>query len=605
MKKLQKKTISYSFFTPAEIAAPQIDCDPPEMPGAYAQRYLRSLTRFSAGGRINSHATDARGNAAEYTLPINSLDAFFDKLQESARGSGKPIKKLAALVADARNVLEQLTGENDDLKKPLKPYRRLRKFADCSCEKVFKKLKLSKKSIAALSAFRLYFGCDWSKYPFMQFAADVIELTSGASFSTSPFGNRKLKWAQRKANAADAHLSLLTVHCGLDWTAKALGITDGASFFCAIPEEKKKDKKKREKKEKKAKKKGNFTEPEAPVPASDVDLLFSCRSITDPDCAPNGGCVCSITAPINTEKWERLPQSEYFRYQNAVARDLIARIEAATGCQLLAHLEEITVETPLDYALNTPCEANEKLSAGARKLFPEQQEMTVAAVTERNGAISFRLKKANGYTAANFRAGQHIMVSVPGAEEAVPFSLCASPALTQEGLYEITAFSPDCAAAEGLRRILETDETVTVSAPQGTLCYNDLRDAGHVIGIAAGSGIAPFLSMAAAVRDRIENVKLTVLYSGNGACADVEELFGAISADCGKVRLIRIPADGKGYGLTEAKLKDYLPHEAYSVFICGPDDLCEEAFRVLKPLGLVKKSIRCESHGSNNAATAK
>lgn len=599
MKKLQEKTNCFSFYTPTDIAAPLIDCNPPEKPGAYARRYLRSLTRISSGGQIRSYAADARGNAAEYTLPINSRDAFFDKLQEYARGSGKAVKKLAALVADAEIVLEQLTGENDDLKKLLKPYRRLRKFSDFSCEKVFKKLKLSKKCKAALSAFRMYFGFEWSKYPFMQFAADLIELTGGAPLSSAPFpGNRKLKVAQRRTNAADTHLSLLTVHCGLGKTAKALGVTDGTAFVCAAPQNKKSRKKakKLEKKAGKAAKENKTEKIETSAPTSDIDMLLSCRSITEPDCAPNGSCVYSISALVDTEKWERLPQSEYFRYQNAVARDLISRVEAVTGRQLLANLDELTVETPLNYALGIRPEANEKLSAGTRKLFPGRQEMLVTDAIELDGATVFRLKKADGYTAANFRAGQHVLLTLPGAAEgSIAFALCSSPDKTQEGLYEIISFAPDGPAAEELRRSLETGETFTVSAPQGALCYDDLRDAGHVIGIAAGSGVAPFLSMAAAVRDRIENFKLTVLYSDNGACADVDNLFNAISADCGKVRLIRLPAGG-GYGLTAAKLKEYLPHEPYSVFICGPDALCAEALQVLKPLGLTDGSIRCESH---------
>ena len=608
MKKLQERTTCYNFYVPADVAAPETASDPPEMPGAYAQRYLRSLTRLSSGGKIHSYATDARRKPAEFTLPIISTDAFFDKLKESARGSGKPVKRLADLVADAGKVLEQLTGEGDDLKKLLKPYRRLRKFADCSCEKVFKKLKLSKKTIAALSAFRLYFGRAWAKYPFVQFAADVIELTGGPAYADIPFGRTgKLKRAQRKMNAANAHLSLLTVHCGLDQTAKELGFTDGASFFCAPPQDKKSRKKakKLEKKAKKAAKKGKTETEEAAVPASDIDLLLICRSVAEPDCAPEGCSVCSITTLVDTEKWERIPQSEFFRYQNAMAQKLIERIESATGSQLQSHLEELTVETPLTYALNTPREANEKLNGSARKLFPATQKMQVVDLVERDGAVTFLLKKTDGYTAANFRAGQHVLLTVPGTEEAVPFSLCASPETTRQGMYAITAFTPDCPAAEGLRRSLETGETVAVSAPQGTLYYDDLRDAGHVIGIAAGSGIAPFLSMAAAVRDRIENFKLTVLYSENGACADVDALFGAISADCGKVRLIRLPAEGKGYGLTEAKLKDYLPHESYSVFICGPDALCNEARQTLKPIGLAKKSVRCESHSSSDAAQSK
>ena len=50
------------------------------------------------------------------------------------------------------------------------------------------------------------------------------------------------------------------------------------------------------------------------------------------------------------------------------------------------------------------------------------------------------------------------------------------------------------------------------SDPQGFFYYEDLRDAKHVVGLAGGSGITPFLSMAYALRDGAEDFELTLLY---------------------------------------------------------------------------------------------
>ena len=59
---------------------------------------------------------------------------------------------------------------------------------------------------------------------------------------------------------------------------------------------------------------------------------------------------------------------------------------------------------------------------------------------------------------------------------------------------------------------LKVGDKVIVSDPQGQFYYEDLRDSKHVIALAGGSGITPFLSMAAAIAEGSEDFNLTILF---------------------------------------------------------------------------------------------
>ncbi|MFR1480801.1 MAG: hypothetical protein ACLSB9_36515 [Hydrogeniiclostridium mannosilyticum] len=54
----------------------------------------------------------------------------------------------------------------------------------------------------------------------------------------------------------------------------------------------------------------------------------------------------------------------------------------------------------------------------------------------------------------------------------------------------------------------------------GTFIYEPLRDASHIIGIAGGSGITPFMSVGKAIADGDEDCSLTLFY-GSRTCRHI------------------------------------------------------------------------------------
>ena len=321
-------------------------------------------------------------------------------------------------------------------------------------------------------------------------------------------------------------------------------------------------------------------------------FTFQCRERTETaHGVPEGSCVCSVSAQRKTSEWEHLSRSDYFRYSDAVAAGYLAQVKEKTGIDLAPHIIRITVETPLTFALRG--EGTGTLLAAAQRMFPERQEMRVAGIEESDGQKLIRVEKTDGFSAAFFRAGQYVLVSAAGTD-APParFLLCSSPALSKDGCYLLTPMACQKEARQ-LAADWQPGMTVEVSSPLGRFYFNSLRDRSTVIGIADAEGTAALLSMAGAIRDGLEKFKLTVIL------LDQEESSGlllrrleAICAECGKVRLIRLPAGGTAEALSDESFRKHLPHEAYSVFLCGTKAFCDAAEQALAPLKLPRRIIR-------------
>ena len=238
----------------------------------------------------------------------------------------------------------------------------------------------------------------------------------------------------------------------------------------------------------------------------------------------------------------------------------------------------------------------------ARALHPDFLELTIDSIIARNNAKTFVLKRADGKPLPYFRAGQYISLKLPidGSLVTRSYSLCSSPKEALSGTYAITVrANPGGFVADRLLSEKKQGDTVIASGPQGFFYYEDLRDAKQVIGLAGGSGITPFLSMARAICDGIEDFTLTLLY---GSRTEEDILFRGeldeIARVCPKFRVVHVLSDEEKEGfeqgfITAELIRKYAPEgEAYSVFLCGP----EAMYRFLKPeiaeLGLPERLFR-------------
>lgn len=247
----------------------------------------------------------------------------------------------------------------------------------------------------------------------------------------------------------------------------------------------------------------------------------------------------------------------------------------------------------------------------ADALHPNCQYLRVAEIIESaNDTKSFILVPDNemGTKAlAYFSAGQYLTITLTIGNAVItrPYSLSSSPRESLEGKYMLTIKRVDNGlASEYILDNWSVGTKVTASEPLGVFTYEPLRDAKQIIGIAGGSGITPFLSLAKAIADGDEDVNLTLIYgSRNKTDALFQDEFNKISAECGRFSLVNVLSEEsaedceKGF-ITAELIKKYAPIDGdYSLFICGPQAMYDFVDKEISSLGLRNKFVRHELFG--------
>lgn len=244
------------------------------------------------------------------------------------------------------------------------------------------------------------------------------------------------------------------------------------------------------------------------------------------------------------------------------------------------------------------------INNNAKALHPDYVTLVVDEIIDRGAANAktYILRSKDGKALPYFRAGMYLnlKLELDGSLVTRSYSLCSSPKKALEGKYAITVRSnPGGFAADKLLTGLKVGDEVVSSCPQGFFYYEDLRDCPTVIGLAGGSGITPFLSMAEAIADGTEDFDLVLLFGSR----DVDNILfkdelDALAKKTDKFKVIHVlsdsEAEGYEHGFITAKLiKKYAPEgEDYSVFLCGPEGM----YKFLKPeiakLGLPERLFR-------------
>ena len=247
------------------------------------------------------------------------------------------------------------------------------------------------------------------------------------------------------------------------------------------------------------------------------------------------------------------------------------------------------------------------INNAARSLHPDKQDMVIEEILphEEAGAKTFVLKRTDGKPAAMFRAGQYVSVLLKIGTSVVtrPYSISSSPKWTAEGKVAITVkTNPGGFAANWILENWKAGDSVTISDGQGQFYYEDLRDSKNVMALAGGSGITPFLSMAYAIRDGLEDFNLTILF---GSRTEKSILFkkelDEICKACPKVKVVHILSDeekdGYEHGFITADLiRKYAP-DNYSIFICGPEAMYRFIEKEVAKLNKPRREIRRELMG--------
>ena len=246
----------------------------------------------------------------------------------------------------------------------------------------------------------------------------------------------------------------------------------------------------------------------------------------------------------------------------------------------------------------------------AAELHPKAQHVVIKeirAFSPDMKSIVFAPDAEAGTTSlAWFSAGQYLSISVniDGKIYKRPYSIASSPADTLNGTYMLTIKRVGDGIVSGY--VLDNWKEgmkVTISAPLGDFTYERLRDAETVIGIAGGSGITPFRSLAKAIYEGDEPCSLVLLY-GSRTYEDAvfSDEIAAWAKECDKIRLVNVLSNEEKAGcengfITADLIKKYAPKGDFSIFMCGPQAMYNFADKEIEKLGIRRKFVRHELFG--------
>ncbi len=249
----------------------------------------------------------------------------------------------------------------------------------------------------------------------------------------------------------------------------------------------------------------------------------------------------------------------------------------------------------------------------AWKLHPERQFLIIDEIKEETKSTkTFKLTPdPNSVTKelAYFRPGQYISLKVDleGVRITRPYSIASSPKDALKGFYELTVRKEEHGfLTDFIWDNWNVGTKIESSGPEGFFYYEKLRDLNQIVGIAGGSGITPFRSMAKAIIDGTIDAKITLLY-GSSEEDDIifyDEFKEMEKNNPAKIKIVHILSSDtvsvegceKGF-ITKEIIEKYCDVNSSTLFICGPQIMYNFVEGELKKFNLPVKRIRREAFG--------
>jgi ferredoxin-NADP reductase len=251
----------------------------------------------------------------------------------------------------------------------------------------------------------------------------------------------------------------------------------------------------------------------------------------------------------------------------------------------------------------------------AQQIHPSKLHLVVTEIREETKTTkTFKLAPASESETRElpcFRAGQYLSlkVKVDGARITRPYSISSAPfeASGPEGFYEMTIRRVEGGFfSDRVWGSWTVGTQVQSSSPVGLFYHDPLRDTRKIVGLAGGSGVTPFRSMAREITLGDLDAELLLLY-GSSDEEDIvfyDELKELEDRSSGKVRVVHVLScdvvslEGCEQGLITAELiKRYADVENSSFFVCGPEVMYRFLDGELAKLDLPRKRVRREVWG--------
>lgn len=254
----------------------------------------------------------------------------------------------------------------------------------------------------------------------------------------------------------------------------------------------------------------------------------------------------------------------------------------------------------------------EKLAEGSSAPLPKTYRVNETAKILHPGYQSAKLTRIEQNTADTktytfeterpfyFRAGQYVTLGCKVGESEVsrPYAISSAPKAALGRRVSLTV--KKCGFFSGyLFDEATVGDVFTLGDPSGDFCHEPVKDAEQLVGLAGGSGVTPFYSMAQAIADGTMDCALTLFY---GAKTEAELIFkkelDALVSEKFKVVYVLSDEEKAGYehGFIGADLiKKYVSGD-FTAMLCGPAAMYAFADKELASLGLPLRRIRKEAN---------
>jgi ferredoxin-NADP reductase len=251
----------------------------------------------------------------------------------------------------------------------------------------------------------------------------------------------------------------------------------------------------------------------------------------------------------------------------------------------------------------------------ALQLHPDSQDLVVTEIRDETGTTkTFKLvagPDSDTRELAHFRAGQYLSLKVGVDDVRItrPYSISSAPyeSLGADGFYEITVRKEqDGFLTAHMWDHWRVGTQVRSSGPCGFFYYEPLRDASQVVGLAGGSGITPFRSMAREIAYGELDAQLLLIYGSSDEDDIVfyDEFKGLEREAPDRIQVVHVLScaevslEGCEQGfITADTIKKYADVAGSSFFVCGPQAMYRFVEAELATFDLPPRRVRREVFG--------
>ena len=222
---------------------------------------------------------------------------------------------------------------------------------------------------------------------------------------------------------------------------------------------------------------------------------------------------------------------------------------------------------------------------------------------EKEGSNAYRLTFSSE-SIPLYESGSYVTLRLSIGESLVsrPYSLVTDgeTARSRGEIEIIVRDDPKGFVAPYLCHGLPLESEVGLEIGLGQFHYDRFRDAPHLVALAGGVGITPFLSFARYLHGHGDcPYDLTIIH---GSLTE-EDIIGKEelkSLECPRLKVVDVISDGPSYpgekGFIDADiLKRYSPEGDVSYFLCGSEPMRRSLLQILREIGVKPRRIRMEA----------